>query len=425
MGLGEVSGAEMEWHMNKLIGTKDTKSPYTGRNYCFIQKLMIISPGSKKVMLNQYTHNLSRQTVEDDGDIYIALPDLVKIFSPDWKMSGSGTVECGAVKIQFEANYRNVSCGEEMIMLKRVPFEKDEWLYIPAAETMEKVFGRYVFRIGKYIGICDREEDSALKFDGPSSQNFTERRLDFRFNKTIGDIYDTVWMPEANRLNVYRMYIPSSYDGTEPFKLLLCLHGGNGNSDTVFIRSGQKLQYYAEKFGYILLAPNSFVHGSNYGGVIPPVHMFPEPEEKTDQPQFYSAEVVRENRIAQNYLKQVLDIVLEKWNIDRYHIFVMGNSMGSVGTFHVLSQWPRLFRAGVPTGTMPLTEYLDVEALKKSPIYFLVGTEDSNDPADMRRRYLELKEQGITIRFQMIGGGYHSDAWVQELESIFAFFEEF
>ena len=99
--------------------------------------------------------------------------------------------------------------------------------------------------------------------------------------------------------------------------------------------------------------------------------------------------------------------------------------MGSVGTFHVLSQWPRLFRAGVPTGTMPLTEYLDVEALKKSPIYFLVGTEDSNDPEDMRRRYLELKEQGIDIRFQMIGGGYHSDAWVQELESIFAFFEEF
>ena len=225
--------------MDKMIGLRQTKSPLTGRSYCFIQKMLILSPGSRTAMLNQYTHNLSRQTIEDEEEIYIALPDLVKIFSPEWSLSGDGTVVCVETRVEFEANYRSVRCGEEMVMLKRAPFEKDEWLYVPAAEVMEKVFGRYVFRLGKYIGICEKEEDSKLKFDGPDSQEFTERRLNFRFGKTIGDIYDTVWMPEVNRLNVYRMYIPSSYDGKKPFKLLLCLHGGNGNSDTVFIRSSR------------------------------------------------------------------------------------------------------------------------------------------------------------------------------------------
>ena len=106
-------------------------------------------------------------------------------------------------------------------------------------------------------------------------------------------------------------------------------------------------------------------------------------------------------------------------------MFVMGNSMGSCGTFHVLSRWPELFRAGAPSGTMPLTEYLDIETLREKPVYYVTGTEDANDPADMYRRCLGLRERGLVMSFHVVGGGYHPDAYVSEMEEMFRFFESF
>ena len=402
---------------------KSEVSPKTGRKYCFQLKSILISPESRKVFLNQYVHTLSRCPVGVDGDIYVALPDLVKIFSPDWKLEGRGLVVCGNRQIQFGADFIRVDVGTETITLKHAPFEKEDWLYVPFADVLERVFGFYTFRLGRYIGASACEEDSHIRFDGPKSQDFSERRLDFRREKQYGDLHRTCWLEEEERLNNYRLYVPFSYDGSRPYKMVVCLHGGNGNSDSVFIRSEQQLQYYAEQYGYILLAPNSYVGGSNYGSFIPPHYMFPEPEEKTETPEYYTEAEKQEFKVAERGVKQVLDEVLKHWSIDRKHIFVMGNSMGSCGTFHLLGTWPELFRAGVPTGCMPLIEYMDTEPLKGKPIWYMTGTEDSNNPQMMHDCYETLKAAGVDIRFHVIGGGYHSDAWVKELKAIFEFFE--
>lgn len=406
-----------------MIGVRETKSPLTGRNYCFQMQTLTVQPGSRQAMLNQYVHKLNHQTIGEQDEVYVSLWDLIRIFSPDWKQQGRNTLVCRETQITFSPDCRNVQVGSETMVLSRSPFEKEEWLYIPVGEVMEKIFGRYVWHLGSYLCIGRSEEDRHLKFDGPFSKELTKKGLDFRFGKTVGDRYFTVWMPEVERMNVYRMYIPSEYDGNRPFKLLLCLHGGNGNSDTVFIRSRQLLQYYAEEYGYILLAPNSYVSGSNYGGIIPPVHMFPEPD-AGEMPDFYSEDERAENQIAQNYLKRVVDQVLGSWNIDRERIFVTGNSMGSIGTFHVLTLWPELFRAAAPTGAMPLTQYVDAEKIARTPLFFLAGTEDPNDAMDMKRRAGDLREKGVQIRFRMIGGGQHADAWVTGLKEIFTFFEQ-
>lgn len=411
----------------KLIWPGQVPSKETGRSFCFQLYRITAAPGKKSVLLNQYVHQLSCQTEAVGGEVYMALGDVVRIFSPELSQEGADILLCGKNRIKFRPDCRDVNWGEDIMILKHVPFEKRDCLYIPLAEVMERIFEVYTFRMGVYTCICREEEDQNRKFDGISSQPFTERRVDFRLSKSYGDRYFTIWMEKAARLNVYRMYIPFSYDEGRPKKLLVCLHGGTGNSDSVFIRSGQRLQYFAERYGYILLAPNSYVWGSNYGGIIPPVHMFPwtkrDNENEMGIPAFYSSEEIKENALAQEYLEQVLRMVLDDWNIDRSCVFAAGNSMGSVGVFHLLSTWPELFRAGVPTGTMPLTEFLDVQRLGGKPIYFMTGTEDPNDPEDMWIRYQELKEKGVDIRFRVIGGGYHSDAWVQELDTMFQFFE--
>jgi predicted esterase len=392
---------------------------------CFQLRRIVVKPDSNQIMLNQYIHTMKRETMRDGDEIYIALADLVRILSPNAFLEDARCMHFGGAAIRFRPNYRTVEIGDDAIAFQHTPFETANGLYIPVAETMTKLFREHVCRVGSYLAVVDGEENLNEPFDGPWTQTLTEKRLHFRFGKTFGDRYFTIWVPEASRLNVYRMYIPSGYEQGKPRKLLVCLHGGGGNSDTPFIRSGQKLQYYAEKYGYILLAPNSYVHGSNYGGVIPPVHMFPESEVKPKVPAYYSDAEVKENQIAQGYFTSVLNEVLERWSIDREHIFVTGNSMGSVGCFHALSTWPELFRAGAPTAVMPLTEYLDVDVIKEKPILFMAGTEDANDPADMYRRYGALKAKGCDIRFQMIGGGYHADAWVYGLKQIFRFFETF
>lgn len=405
------------------MALKSEVSPNTGRKYCFQLKSILISPDSKKIFLNQYLHELCRIPIRTEGDVYVALADLVKIFSPDWKLEGTQDLICKDKRIHFTPNYMLVSTDEESIALRHAPFEKEEMVYIPFAEVMQRFFGCYSFQIGNYIGVSASEEDSRIRFDGPKCPEFNQRRLDFRREKQYGDVYVTYWMEEEQRLNNYRMYIPFSYDGTKPYKLLVCLHGGGGNSDTVFIRSEQKLQYYAEQHGYILLAPNSYVSGSNYGSFIPPHYMFPEPGEKSGEPQFYTDAEKKEFQVAQRGVKQVLDEVLARWNIDQNHIFVMGNSMGSCGTFHLLSTWPELFQAGVPTGCMPLVEYMDLAPLKGKKIWYMTGTEDPNNPEIMKECCDIMKKAGVDILFHLIGGGYHSDAWVNEIDKMFDFFE--
>lgn len=407
----------------ELIWPGSEPSPSTGRTYCFELKSVIAVPNARKIMLNQYVHELKHCTKVSNGEIFISLWDLARIFAPHLSLENGDTLVTREGTICFRTGKLEVEISSGEIPLERAPMEESGTLFIPFSEVMEKVFSQYVYRMGKYIGACRSETDRKLVFDGPKAQPFTARRVEFRMGKSYGDQYFTLWLPKLSRLNVYRMYVPFSYDGSKPCKLAVVLHGGNGNSDTPFQRSGQLLQYWAEKFGYILLAPNSLVHGGNYGGLIPPVHMFPEPEIPSDTPNFYTDEERKEFALAEEYMGMVLEKVLSDFNIDRDHMFVLGNSMGSVGTFHLLARWPEYFKAGAPTGTMPLTEYLNTDALKGKPILYMTGTEDANDPADMYRRYLELREKGLDIQFRTIGGGYHPDAWVAELETIFEFFD--
>lgn len=79
--------------------------------------------------------------------------------------------------------------------------------------------------------------------------------------------------PEVNRINSYRLYVPTTWTTQGEKKMVVCLHGAGGHKDTVFDRAQGRLSYYAEKFGYLLLAPNSLVAYSNYGGATPPSGM--------------------------------------------------------------------------------------------------------------------------------------------------------
>ena len=77
--------------------------------------------------------------------------------------------------IRDRADYRDVRAGEDTVILKKAPLDKEDRIYVPVKEVMERIFGKYVFRYGKYMAVCDSKEEVSTKFDGPKKMCIRDR----------------------------------------------------------------------------------------------------------------------------------------------------------------------------------------------------------------------------------------------------------
>ncbi len=385
--------------INNEIIEKMRKSPITGRPYSFSMETLLLIKDSVIVLIDNYRYELSRPAETHGDDIFISIKDLEKIFAPDMKVEASGE----DLAITF-LGMKTVLPSDEMIPVRRV---------------MSGIFG---------MTFDARDDIFALSYlpEYSISPDMIKYKQMCLGGKTIGDFRMAYWNSEVNRINTYRFYIPSSYNPAVPSRLAVCLHGAGGNSDSPFDTSENMLSYYAEKFNYLLLAPNSYVMSSNYGGGIPPLGMFRyDPEKKVSvDPGYYSETVMGENKTAENMVFEVFEKFFSSFNVDPDHVYIMGNSMGAIGTFHLVSEKPEMFRAAAPAGALPMLEYLPYEKFKEVPMMVISGTEDTGCVHYMRPSCDFLSKKGMNIKLVFVGGGNHKFAWTYEIEEIFRFFEQ-
>lgn len=90
---------------------------------------------------------------------------------------------------------------------------------------------------------------------------------------------------------------------------------------------------------------------------------------------------------------EIVEKLAKEFPVDRSRIYVTGHSMGGAGTWHVLSQRPDLFAAGVPVCGRAKLETL--RALKDVPVWYFQGATDDIEPAEVARRVVEtLRKAG-------------------------------
>jgi poly(3-hydroxybutyrate) depolymerase len=228
------------------------------------------------------------------------------------------------------------------------------------------------------------------------------------FAGRTGDIKRHYRLDAANEILPYRMYVPTSYTGAKAFPLIVALHGLGGTEDAFFDNYASALPPLAESHGYIVAAPLGYRVDGSYGWGLgnPPA------DPATKRTQDFSEQDVM----------QVLQRVRQMYKIDESRIYLMGHSMGAIGTWKIAPKYPDLWAAiGPISGSgAPAT----LERIRTVPEIVVHGDADPTVPTNGSRTMVaKLKEMGTEVKYIEVPGGLHSDVVAPNLAAVIEFFD--
>lgn len=188
----------------------------------------------------------------------------------------------------------------------------------------------------------------------------------------------------------YALFVPESYDPEAPAPLIVSLHGLGRTYDWLMGYEGFLDQ--AEAGGHIVVTPLGYIRRGWYGS-----------RTLTDNP----ADGERSEQDVMNVMNRVLD----EFNVDSDRIYLWGHSMGGAGTYHIAIQNPDLF-AGLAVAAPAPRADLDpavLEAIRDVPILVIHGDEDEVVPVERTRRWVEeMQALGMAHLYIEVAGGDHS-----------------
>lgn len=206
-----------------------------------------------------------------------------------------------------------------------------------------------------------------------------------------GDFHRAYRSEVDRTLQPFRLFVPSSYDGSKPAPLVVALHGMGGSENSFFDGYDGLMKREAEKRGYFVVAPKGRGPASMYRGT------------------------------AEKDVLDVIATVRRDYRIDGSRIYLMGHSMGGYGTWSIAMNHPDLFAAlGPVAGGGAAVRAADI---KHIPQFVVHGDKDKVVPVALSRRMVEAgRNAGATIEYVEVAGGGHVDIVVPNLGRMLDFF---
>jgi predicted peptidase len=204
----------------------------------------------------------------------------------------------------------------------------------------------------------------------------------------------------------YRMYVPAGYSPSRSYPLIIALHGLGGTEDSFFDGYERKFPVLAEQHGYIVAAPLGYRVDGSYGWGLgnPPA------DPATRRMQDYSEQDVM----------RVLQLAKEQYKIDDSRIYLVGHSMGAIGTWKIAPKYPDVF-AGIATfagSGNPAT----LERIKRVPEFVVHGDADATvNVQGSRAMVAKAKELGIDVKYIEVPGGSHGSILAPNFAAMFDF----
>lgn len=198
----------------------------------------------------------------------------------------------------------------------------------------------------------------------------------------------------------YRLYVPSNYDPSKTYPVVLILHGAGerGNDNTAQLVHVVK---------YLFDQENSPVHDA-----IVVMPQCPGGNQWVDTPWAdgnYSLDKVKQSNESKAVV-ELLDQIAQTYSTDTDRYYAMGISMGGFGTWDLIMRYPEKFAAAVPIcGGADVTM---AETLKNHPIYTAHGSADNIVPPSGTQAMVKaLQDAGSTaIVYKEVKGAGH-DVW--------------
>lgn len=221
-------------------------------------------------------------------------------------------------------------------------------------------------------------------FTGLTAQNSYEK---CRFVSTAGD-----------SLN-YRLLRPEALDGQSNYPLVLFLHGAGerGSDNQKQLTHGGNMwlnPINREKYPAFVVVPQCPENG--YWAYSSRPKSFSPNEMPVDEP-------ITPLFIA---LKELLDSFLRMPEVDKERIYIVGLSMGAMGTFDLVIRYPALFAAAVPIcGTVNPARLGRAKSVKFRIFH---GDDDQIVPVEgSREAYKALKSVGAEVDYIELPGINH------------------
>ena len=225
------------------------------------------------------------------------------------------------------------------------------------------------------------------------------------FKGKTGDFERHYLLEGPNEVMPYRVYVPKAYSPTAGAPLVIALHGLGGNEDSFFDQYAKLPPQLAEKHGFLLAAPNGFRVDGFYGSPI-----------------MGGGDAAARRRVeaSEKDVLEVVRLMRATYKVDESRIYLIGHSMGAIGTWALGSKYADLWAALVPfsgVGSPALAEQM-----KAIPQFVVHGDNDATvNVSGSRNMVAALKKAGATVTYLEIPGGSHTDVVVPNLPKAFEF----
>jgi len=213
----------------------------------------------------------------------------------------------------------------------------------------------------------------------------------------------------------YQMYVPTTYDGSTAYPLMVLLHGLGSNPGGVIRYQG--LTDLAEERGYIVAAPMGYNSRGWYGS-----RGTGRASNRGDD----ANDPANLGDLSELDVMNVLAMTLEGYNIDRDRIYLAGHSMGGGGTWHLGIKYPDIWAGLGPVAPAIYTSPDALSAITHIPVIIIQGDEDRLVNVDIARRWVaQMQELGMTHQYVEIPGGDHSRIIARDPDNVKAIFDFF
>ena len=225
------------------------------------------------------------------------------------------------------------------------------------------------------------------------------------FKGKTGDFERHYVLEGANEIMPYRVYVPKAYAASKPTALVIALHGLGANEDSFFDSYSQLPPQLAEKHGFLMAAPLGFRRDGFYGSTM-----------------MSGGDVLarRRGEYSEKDVLEVLRLMKAAYNVDESRIYLIGHSMGAIGTWALAAKYPQTWAALVAfsgTGAPSLAD-----GMKAIPQFVVHGDADNTvNVSGSRNMVAALKKVNASVTYVEVPGGSHTDVVVPNLPQAFEF----
>jgi predicted peptidase len=220
----------------------------------------------------------------------------------------------------------------------------------------------------------------------------------------------------------YRLFVPRSYDPARKTPLVVALHGFGGNQDYFFAALGE-LPVLLEQHGFIFAAPMGYSTGGWYGAPLDIPGNRPRSNGQPPPPATQTAEEMkRERDLSEADVMNVLELVTQEYNVDADRTYLMGHSMGGMGTYVLGQKYAEKWAAiAVMSGTLADATY-NLERLRGVAVMLSAGEQEAPVVEAAKAQIESLNGLGITTGLFVAPGATHGSMVAPTIPRVLEFF---